>query len=107
MSRLRDDSDEEFISQAKASWARVLEMGDGKQTDSCALAAALWASLHVDRLIAIAEGKAAPELLEAARWALNELNGRNRYDEDVADQQVEHCYRRAEDAIRKAMGEAA
>lgn len=49
---------------------------------------------------------AAPDLLEALQWALDELNGRTRYDEDVAEQQVENCYRLAEAAIAKARGAA-
>lgn len=46
----------------------------------------------------------APSLLEALQWALNELNGHNRYDEDVADQQIDACYDRAEDALASALG---
>lgn len=43
-----------------------------------------------------------PDLVEALQWALDELNGRTRYDEDVADQQIENCYRIAEAALAKA-----
>lgn len=39
-------------------------------------------------------------LVEALRWALAELNGQTRYDEDDADQQIENCYRRAEAALQ-------
>lgn len=41
-------------------------------------------------------------LVEALQWALDELNGRTRYDEDVADQQIENCYRLAEKALNLA-----
>ena len=45
---------------------------------------------------------AAPDLLESLQWALRELNGQNRYDEDVAEQQENNCYAMAEAAIAKA-----
>jgi hypothetical protein len=45
---------------------------------------------------------AAPDLLEALQWALRELHGQNRYDEDVAEQQENNCYTIAEAAIAKA-----
>lgn len=48
---------------------------------------------------------AAPDLVEALQWALAELNGKTRYDDDVADQQIENCYTRAEAAIAKATGQ--
>lgn len=48
---------------------------------------------------------AAPDLLEALQWALAELNGKTRYDECVADHQIENCYARAQDAIAKAIGQ--
>lgn len=42
---------------------------------------------------------AAPELAEALRWALAELNGKTRYDND---QQREECFALAEAALAKA-----
>jgi hypothetical protein len=60
----------------------------------------------VKSLIAFAlVAAAAPDLLAALQWALNELNGRTRYDEDVADQQIENCYALANAAIAKATGQ--
>lgn len=47
------------------------------------------------------------ELRDALQWALDELNGKTRYDEDVADQQIENCYAIAEAALAKATGGAA
>lgn len=48
---------------------------------------------------------AAPDLLEALRWALAELRGQTRYDEDVADEQCDNCYKLADAAIAKATKE--
>ena len=45
------------------------------------------------------------KLLAALQWALDELGGRTRYDEDVADQQIENCYTLAHKALKNAKGQ--
>jgi len=42
-------------------------------------------------------------LVESLQWALDELNGRTRYDEDAGDQQIENCYKLAEAALSSAL----
>jgi hypothetical protein len=49
-------SDHAFVTNAKASWERVLALQDNPGMDGHALtvAAALWASLNADKLLKIA-----------------------------------------------------
>lgn len=41
-------------------------------------------------------------LLEALEWAIRELDGTNRYDEDVADEQEQNGYDRARAVLAAA-----
>jgi hypothetical protein len=55
----------------------------------------------------LADPSVLPELVRALEWAIRELNGQNRYDEDVAGEQEENCYRMARAALAKVKGGAA
>jgi hypothetical protein len=53
-------NDAEYVRLTKEKWAKVLDLFGGKQdTSAGAIAVALWATLHVDKLIEIAERKSA------------------------------------------------
>lgn len=42
------------------------------------------------------------EVVEALEWAMRELHGDNRYDDESADQQVQGCYDKCAAALAKA-----
>lgn len=52
------DSDELFVREAKAKWPKLLDASEGKDGATAALMISLWATLHMDRLIQIAERRA-------------------------------------------------
>ena len=50
-------TDAEFVRQARAKWPQVLDVANTKDGTTAGLMVAMWATLHVDRLLDIAEGK--------------------------------------------------